>query len=76
MHLEFFVTKSPLLPSNSMICLRNGPKMAKNGPDCAQFVSNNPKTKNGPYLGLHGSNPKSKGTQSTRNPPLFMVSKP
>ena len=50
--------------------------MAKNGPDCAQLVSNSPKTENGSYLGLRGSNLKSKGTYSTRNPPLFVVSKP
>ena len=61
--LEVLVTKSPLLPSKSTICLRNSPKMAKNGPERTQtFVSNNPKTKNGPYLGLRGSNPKCKGT--------------
>ena len=50
--------------------------MAKNGPECAQFVSNGPKTKNGPYLGLRGSNLKSEGTPSTFNAPLFVVSNP
>ena len=35
-----------------------------------------PKTKNGLYLGLRGSKPNSEGTYSTRNPPLFVVSKP
>ena len=60
--LDCPVTKSPFLPSNSTICPRNGPKMAKNGPECAQFASNNPKTKNGPYLGLRGSNLNSDGT--------------
>ena len=34
-----------------------------------------PETKHGPYLGLRGSNPNSEGTYSTRNPPLFVVSK-
>ena len=50
--LDFLVTKSPLLPSTSRICPRNGPKMAKNGPEYAQLVSNSPETKNCPYLGL------------------------
>ena len=33
-------------------------------------------TKHVPYLGLSGSNANSEGTKSTRNPPLFVVSKP
>ena len=45
-------------------------------PGCAQFVSNSPKTENGSYLGLRGSNPNSEGMYSTRNAPLFVVSKP
>ena len=60
--LDFLVTKSPLLPSNSTIRPINGPKMAKNGSKCALFLSSCPKTKNGPYLGQHGSNPNSEGT--------------
>ena len=36
---DFLVTKSPLLPSNSAICPRNGQKMAKNGSNCATFVA-------------------------------------
>ena len=60
--LDGRVTKSPLLPSNSAIRLRNGPKMAKNGLECARFVSNSPKTENGPHLGLRGSKPNSEGT--------------
>ena len=51
---------------------QNGPKC----PECALFVSNSPKTKKGPYLGLCGSKPNSEGTYYTRNPPLFEVSKP
>ena len=50
--------------------------MAKNDPKCAQFVSNSPKTKNGPYLGLRGSNPNSEGTYFKRNPQLFVASNP
>ena len=56
------VTKSCVLCSTFAICPRNGPKMAKNGPDCAQFVSTSPKTENGPHLGLRGSKPNSEGT--------------
>ena len=40
-------------------------KRPKNGykwPKCAPFVSNRPKIKNGPYLGLRGSKPNSAGT--------------
>ena len=51
---------------------KNGQKWAA----CALFVSNTPKTKIRPYLGLHGSKPNSKGSSPTRNPPLFVVSKP
>ena len=60
--LDCPVTKSPFLPSNSTICPRNGPKRAKKWPECALFVSNRPKTKNGPYLGLRGSKLNSEGT--------------
>ena len=51
------------------------PKIGQKWPECALFVSNGPKTKNGPYLGLCGSKPNSEGTYSTRNPPLFVVYK-
>ena len=61
--LDFLVTKSPLLPSNSTICPRNGPqKKDQTWPKCALFVSNRPKTKNGLYLGLRGSKRNSEGT--------------
>ena len=76
MRHEYPVTISPFLPSNSTICPRNGPKMATNGPDCALFVSNNPKTNNGPYLGLRGSKPDFRGHLVQPRPPVFVVSKP
>ena len=60
--LDSIVTKSPLLPSNSTICPRNGPKMGENGSECAQDLANTPKTKNRSYLGLRGSKPNSEGT--------------
>ena len=72
MCLDFPMTKSSFLPWNSTICSRNGPKMAKKGRMCV-VVSNRPKTQNGPYLELCGSNPISEGTWCTRNPPLFVV---
>ena len=54
----------------------NQPKNGQKWPKCALFVSNRPKTKNGPYLGLRGSKPNSEGTYSTRKPPPFVVSEP
>ena len=60
--LECPLTKNFLPPSSSTICPRNGPKMAQKWPKRALFVSNTAKTKNGPYLGLRGSNPNSEGT--------------
>ena len=47
--LDVLLTKSLFLPSDSTICPRNGPKMAKNGLKCA-LVANSPKTKNGPWF--------------------------
>ena len=69
-HLDCPMTKSSFLPSNSTICLTNGPKMAKNGPNRAQFASHTSKTKNGLYLGLRGSTPNSEGTCHPQ-PPTF-----
>ena len=39
-------------------------------------VHQHPETKHGPYLGLSGSKSDFEGTQSTRRPPLFVVSTP
>ena len=52
------------------------PKNGQKWPECALFVSNSLKTKNGPYLGLRGSKSNSEGTYSTHNHPLFVVYKP
>ena len=54
--LDCPVTKNPFLPSNSTICPRNSPKMAKNGPECAKFVSTSPKTEKGRILGYVARN--------------------
>ena len=59
--LDFAVSKSPLVPFNSNICPRNGPKRRQK----AQHVRNvhqNPETMHGPYLGLRGSKSDSEGT--------------
>ena len=42
--LDCLVTNCPQFPSNSKIFPRNGPKLANDGPNCAHFVSTNPKT--------------------------------
>ena len=78
-----YTTRAPRFPRDQepfrALQLHNmSEKRPKNGqkwPKCALFVSNRPKTKNGPYLGLRGSKPNSEGTYPTRNPPLFVVSK-
>ena len=75
MRPDLLVTKGPLVPSNTKIRPRNGPKSAKK-PQKLCNVHQHPETKNGPYLGLRGSKPNSEGTKSTSNHPLFMVSKP
>ena len=46
---------------------KNGPKW----PECALFVSNKPETKNGPYLGLRGSNSEFRGHLVHLQPPTF-----
>ena len=70
------VPKSTFLPSSSTICPRNRRKTAKNGLNVRCLCQTSPKTKKGPYLGLGGSTTNSEGTYSSRNPPLFVVSKP
>ena len=73
--LDFTVSKSPLVPFNSTRCPRTAQKGAKK-PQKRRNMHQPPETKHGPYLGLRGSKSDSKGTKSTRNPPLFVVSKP
>ena len=36
MRLDFLVTKGPLVPSNSTMCVRNGPKRCQKAPKAAQ----------------------------------------
>ena len=50
---------------------QKGAKKPQNLPN----VHQHPETKHGPYLGLRASKSDSEGTYSTRNPPLFVVSK-
>ena len=59
--LDFTVSKSPLVPFNSTICPRNGPKRCQKAPKTAQYAPS-PETKHGPYLGLRGSKSDSEGT--------------
>ena len=68
--LDFPVSTSSLRPSSSKIRPGNGPKR----PQKLQMPT--AKTKNRPYLWLHGSKCDSEGTYSTRNPPLFVISTP
>ena len=60
--LDFTVSKSSLLPFNSTICPRNGPKMRQNAHKNLRNVHQPPETKHGPYLGLCGSKSDSEGT--------------
>ena len=53
-----------------------GHKKGAKKPQKLRNVHQHPETKNGPYLGLRGSKANSEGTQSIRNPPLLVVSKP
>ena len=48
---DFVITKSPLLPSNSKICRRNAPKMAKHGPNLCSLCQTAPKPRTGRILG-------------------------
>ena len=75
--LDFPVSTSPLRPSNSTICPRNGPKRPPEAPKCVQIGWRQPQTKKKPYLlWLHGSKRYSEGTYSTCNPLPFVVSTP
>ena len=50
------VTKSPFLPSGSTICLRNGPKMAKNGLNVRYLCQTGPKPRTGRIFGYVAQN--------------------
>ena len=62
-------------PSTPRYVRETAQKGAKK-PQKLRNVHQHPETKNGPYLGLRGSKVNSEGTQSIRNPPLLVVSKP
>ena len=62
----------PLTPRYVRETAQKGAKKAQK----LRNVHQHTETKNGPYLGLRCSKRNSVGTQSTRNPPLFMVSEP
>ena len=48
---HFVIIKSPLLPSNSKVCWRNAPKMAKHGPNLCSLCQTAPKPRTGRILG-------------------------
>ena len=62
-------------PSTPLYVRETAQKGATN-PQTLRNVHQHPQTKQGPYSGLPGSKSDSEGTKSTRNPPLFVVSKP
>ena len=55
-HLNCPMTKSSVLPSNSTICLRNGPKMAKNGLNVRYLCQTGPKPRTGRILAYVAQN--------------------
>ena len=64
------MTNRPLVPWNSLICRKNGPKMAKNGLNVRRLCPTSPKPQTRRILGYVAQ------TWPTRNPPLFVVSNP
>ena len=74
--LDCPMTKSPLLPSNSTICLRNGPKMAKNGLNVRFLCQTSPKPIMGRILGYVAQNRIPRAPSPPAPPPLFVVSNP
>ena len=56
MRLDFTVSKSPLVPFNSTICPRNGPKMAKNGLTVRYLCTKHPKPRRRRILGYVAQN--------------------
>ena len=69
-HLNFSMTSSPLLPSDSTIFPRNGPKMAKNCLNVHCLCQTAPKRRMGHVLGYAAQNgtPRAPGPPTT---PLF-----
>ena len=59
--LDFTVSESPVVPFNSGICPRNGPKRIPK-PQKRRNMHQPPETKHGPYLWLRGSKSDSEGT--------------
>ena len=59
--LDFTMSKRPLVPFNSTICPRNGPKRRQKAENF-RSVHKHPETKHGPYLWLCGSKTNSEGT--------------
>ena len=64
------VNKSPFLPPSSTICLRNGPKMAKNGLNVRYLCPTRPKPRTGRILGYVAQN-RIPRAPSPPQPPTF-----
>ena len=74
--LKFLVTKSPLLPSNSAICPRNGPKMAKIGPKLRAAFVTAPQNQEGALSWATWLKTKFRGHLVHPQTPLLVVFKP
>ena len=74
--LDCPMTKSLLLPSNSTICPRNGPRREKNGLNAHCLCQTAPKSRTGRILGYVAQNRVPRAPSApTCNPPLLVVSK-
>ena len=62
MQLDFPMSKSPLGPSNSMICPKSAPKWPPKAPEVVQIGRCELQTKIWLYLGAHGSKRDVEGT--------------
>ena len=66
--LDFPVSESPLVRSNSAICPRNGPKRRQNPPQICAMCSNSPKPRTGRILGYVAQNPIPRGPSPPATP--------
>ena len=66
--LDFPVSKSPLVRSNSAICPRNGPKRRQKALKICTMCSNSPKQRTGRILGYVAQNPIPRGPSPPATP--------
>ena len=74
--LDCPVTKSTLVPPMSTICPRNGPKVAKNGPNVRCLSQRGPKPRTGRILGYVAQNQIPKAPSPPATPQFLLFSKP